>query len=163
MQAKKIRPKHKLFGGAPQVVCIKWECTGATVINKRDCDYPIDYVIVDSGKRKNRQRNSVLIFQVKRAKEHAATEAEVDTGQISLFGAFSQSSNASDGPPGPPPRRKSSRLRSPPPAAGHRVDEDDDDDSGGSEFPDEYDNDQEDNDGGGGYGSDGGGKQKSRY
>jgi hypothetical protein len=54
-------------------VHIKWECTGATVIIKRD--YPIDYVIVDSGKRKNRQRNSVLIFQVKRAKEHAATEA----------------------------------------------------------------------------------------
>ena len=24
MQEKKIRPEHKLFGGAPQVVCIKW-------------------------------------------------------------------------------------------------------------------------------------------
>ena len=136
MQEKKIRPEHKLFWGAPQVVRIKWECTGATAIFKRN--YPIDYVIVDSSKRRNRQGNSVLIVQVqvKRAKERAATEAEVDTGQISLFGAFSQSSNASDGPPSPPPRRKSSRLKSPPPAAGHRVNDDDDDDSGGSEFPD---------------------------
>ena len=125
---------------------IKWECTGATANFKRD--YKIDYVNVNSRGRRNRQCNSVLIVQVKRAKERAATEAEVDAGQISLFGAFSQSSNANDGPPSPPPRRKSPRLKSPPPAAGHRVDEDEDDDSGGSgsEFPDEDDNDQEDND-----------------
>jgi hypothetical protein len=101
MQEKKIRPKHKLFGGALQVVRIKWECTGATTIFKRD--YPIEYIIVDSKGRKNRQCNSVLIVQVKRAKERAETEAEVDSGQISLFGAFSQSSNASDTPPSPPP------------------------------------------------------------
>jgi hypothetical protein len=165
MQAKKIRPEHKLFWGAPQVVRIKWECTGAIVIIKRD--YPIDYVIVDSKGRKDRQCNSVLIVQVKRAKERAATEAEVDTGQISLFGAFRQSSNASDGPPSPPLRRKSPRLKTPPqPAAaaeGHRVDEDYDDDSGGSEFPDEDDSGDQDDDGGGGYGSDGGGKRKRSY
>ena len=165
MQDKKMRPEHKLFWGAPQVVRLKWECTGATAIIKRD--YAIDYVIVDSKKRENRQCNSVLIVQVKRAKERAETEAEVDTGQISLFGAFSQGSNASDGPPSPPPRRKSPRLKTPPqpPAAagGHRVDEDDDDNSGGSEFPDEdYSGDQDD-DGGGGYGSDGGGKRKRSY
>ncbi len=116
MQEKnKVHPKHKLFGGAPQVVCIKWECTGATTIFKRD--YPIEYIIVDSKGRKNRQCNSVLIVQVKRAKERAETEAEVDSGQISLFGAFSQGSNASDAPPSPPPRRKSPRLKTPPPAA----------------------------------------------
>jgi hypothetical protein len=143
------------------------ECTGATAIFKRD--YEIDYVNVDSKGRRNRQCNLVLIVQVKRAKERAATEAEVDAGKMNLFGAFSQSSNESDGPPSPPPRRKSPRLKSPPPAAGHRVDDDgddddadDDDSNGGSEFPDE-DNDQEDDDGGGGYGSDGGGKQKRRY
>jgi hypothetical protein len=164
MQDKKMRPEHKLFWGAPQVVRLKWECTGATAIFKRD--YPIEYVIVDSKRRKNRQCNSVLIVQVKRAKERAETEAEVDTGQISLFGAFSQSSNVSDGPPSPPPRRKSPRLKSLPPAAaagGHRVDEDDDDDSGGSEFPDEDDSGDQDDDGGGGYGSDGGGKRKRSY
>jgi hypothetical protein len=162
MQEKKVRPEHKHFWGAPQVVCIKWECTGATAIFK--CDYEIDYANVYSKGRRNHQCNSVLIVQVKRAKERAATEAEVNAGRISLFGAFSQSSNASEGPPSPPPRPKSPRLKSPPPAAGHRVNDDDDDDSGGSEFPDEDDNDQEDNDGGGGYGSDGGGgKRKRRY
>jgi aminopeptidase N len=109
MQEKKIRPEHKLFWGAPQVVRIKWECMGATNIFKRD--YPIDYIIVDSSKRRNRQCNSVLIVQVKRAMERAATEAEVDAGQISLFGTFSQSSNVSDGPPSPPPQRKSPRLK----------------------------------------------------
>ena len=91
MQEKKIRPEHKLFGGAPQVVRIKWECTGATAIIKRD--YPIDYIIVDSKRRDNRQCNSVLIIQVKRAKERAETEAEVDSGQISLLGAFSHKMN----------------------------------------------------------------------
>jgi hypothetical protein len=117
MQEKKVRPEHKLFGGAPQVVHIKWECTGATSIFKRD--YPIDYVNVDSSGRRNCQCNSVLIIQVKRAKERAVTEAEVNAGQISLVGAFSQSSNASNGnPPSPSPRRKSPRLTSPPPAAG---------------------------------------------
>jgi len=164
IQEKKIRPEHKLFWGAPQVVRIKWECTGATTIFKRD--YPIEYIIVDSKGRKNRQCNSVLIVQVKRAKERAETEAEVDSGQISLFGAFSQGSNASDSPPSPPPRRKSPRLKTPPPAAvagGHRVDEDDDDDSGGSEFPDEDDSDDQDDDGGGGYSNDGGGKRKRSY
>jgi hypothetical protein len=101
MQEKKVRPEHKLFWGAPQVVRIKWECTGATANFKRD--YKIDYVKVNSKERRNRQWNSVLIVQVKRAKERAATEAEVDAGQISLFGAFSQSSNASGAPPSPPP------------------------------------------------------------
>jgi len=160
IQEKKIRPEHKLFVGAPQVVRIKWECTSATTIFK--CDYPIEYVVVDSkGSRKNRQCNSVLIIQVKRAKEHVKTEAEVDSGQTSLFGAFSQSS-----PPSPPLRRKSPRLKTPPPAAavgGLRVDEDDDDDSGGSEFPDEDDSDDQDDDGGGGYRNDGGGKRKRSY
>ncbi len=39
MQEKKVLPKHKLFWGAPQVVRIKWECTGTTTIFKRD--YPM--------------------------------------------------------------------------------------------------------------------------
>ena len=102
MQEKKVRPEHKLFWGAPQVVLIKWECAGATSISKRD--YEIDYVNVALRGRRNRQCNSVLIVQVKRSKECAATETEVDAWQISLFGAFSQSSNASNGnPPSPPP------------------------------------------------------------
>ena len=95
--------------------------------------------------------------------------AGVDAGKISLFGTFSQSSNASSGnPPSPPLGCKSPQLKSPPPAAGHKVDDDDDDDEDDDdhkEFPDE-DDDEDDNeeDGrGGGYGSDGGGKGKRRY
>jgi hypothetical protein len=130
-------------------VHLKWECTGAFKIVKRD--YEINYVNVDSRDNKNRQCNSVLIVQEKKAEERAATEAKVNKGQMSLFGSFSQGSHGSSGnPPSPPPRRKSSRL-SPPvaAAAGHRVDEDDDDDDD-ERFGSSEDND--DNDDGGGEG-----------
>jgi hypothetical protein len=103
MHEKKIRPKHKLYWGAPQVVCLKWECTGTTAIIKHD--YKIDYVNVESKGRKNQKCTSGVIVQVKKAKEHAETEAEVDAGQISLFGAFSKSNYGSSGKPlspGPP-------------------------------------------------------------
>ena len=78
MHEKKIHPKHKLYWGASQVVCLKWECTDATTITK--CNYKIDYVNVDSKGRKNRQCTSGVIVQVKKAKEHVETEAEVDAG-----------------------------------------------------------------------------------
>jgi hypothetical protein len=134
MQAKKVRPEHKLYWGASQVVRLKWDCTGATTIIKRD--YEIDYVNVDASGRRNHQCNSVLIVKVKKTKEHAETEAVVDAGQISLFGAFSQSSHGSSGnPPSPPPQPKRSDSSN----CGHEVnddnedvnDEDDDDDGGG--------------------------------
>jgi len=73
MHEKKISPKHKLYWGAPQVVCLKWECTGATTIIK--CDYKIDYINVDSKRRKNQQCTSGIIVQVKKAKERVETEA----------------------------------------------------------------------------------------
>ena len=102
MHEKKICPKHKLYWGAPQVVRLKWECTGAITIIKRN--YEINYVNVNSKGRKNRQCNSVVIVQAKKAKERAEMEAEVTAEQISLFGTFSQSSHGSSGnPPSPPP------------------------------------------------------------
>jgi hypothetical protein len=110
MHEKKILPERKLYWGAPQVVRLKWECMGGTTIIKRD--YEIDYVNVDSKGRKNSQCNSVVIVRVKRSKERAEMEAEADAGQISLFGAVSQSSHGSSGnPPSPPPRRKKSPRR----------------------------------------------------
>ncbi len=42
MQEKKIRPEHKLYWGALQVVRLKCECTSATTTVKRD--YEINYV-----------------------------------------------------------------------------------------------------------------------
>jgi hypothetical protein len=69
---------------------IKWECTGTPTIIK--CDYAIDYVAVDSNGRRNRQCNTIIIVKLKKAKEHTA-EAEVDVGQIDMFGPFSQGSS----------------------------------------------------------------------
>jgi len=159
MQDENLRPKNQLFGGALQVMRLKWECTGAFLNVKRD--YPIDYVNVDKNGRKNRQCNLVLIVQAKKAKERAETEAKVNRGQMSLFGSFSQGSTGSGYNPSPPPRCKSPRF-SPPPAAaaGHRVDdEEDDDDERFGSSGDEEDDDDGDG-GGGGYGSDGGGNRK---
>jgi hypothetical protein len=52
MQSENVHPKNQLFGGAPQVVRLKWECTGTFLIVKRD--YEIDYVNVDKNGRRNR-------------------------------------------------------------------------------------------------------------
>jgi hypothetical protein len=140
MQEKKVHPKDKCYWGASQVVRLKWECTGTTSIIKRN--YAIDYVNVDASRRRNRQCNSVLIVKVKKTKEHAETEAVVDTAQISLFGAFSQSSyGSSSNPPGPPPRCKRSDSSN----REHEVD-------------DNYEDDDYNRDGG--YGGGGGGKRK---
>jgi hypothetical protein len=45
MKVKKVLSENKQFWGAPQVMHIKWECTGSFSIIKRD--YMIDYVVVD--------------------------------------------------------------------------------------------------------------------
>jgi len=105
MQDENVRPENQLFWGAPQVVRLKWECTGTFLIVKRD--YEIDYVNVDKNGRRNRQCNLVLIVQVKQAKERAETEAKVNKGQMSLFGSFSQGSPGSGNHPSPPPQHKS--------------------------------------------------------
>ena len=162
MQDKNVRPENQLFRGARQVVRLKWECTGAFLIIKRD--YEIDYVNVDKNRRRNHQCNSVLIVQVKKAKEQAETEAKVNKGQMSLFGSFSQGSPGSGYHPSPPPRRKSPRF-SPPvaAAAGHRVDdEEEEEDDDDERFSSSGDNNKDDDsdDGEGGYGSDGRGNHK---
>jgi hypothetical protein len=78
MQNENVRLKNQLYKAALQVVRLKWECTGAFLIVKRD--YEIDYVNVDKNRRRNRQCNLVLIVQVKKAKERAETEAKVNKG-----------------------------------------------------------------------------------
>ncbi len=75
---------------------------------------------------------------MKKTKERAATEAEVDTGKISLFGTFSQSCHgSSSNPPSTPTRCNSGGNR-------HEVDDDDDDE--------EEDTDEDAGNGGGGGG-----------
>jgi hypothetical protein len=160
MQDKNLRPENQHFWGTPQVVRLKWECMGTFLIIKRD--YEIDYINVDKKGRRNRQCNSVLIVQVKKAKERAEMEAKVNRGQMSLFGSFSQGSPGSGYNPSPPPRHKSPRF-SPPvaAAAGHRVHDEENDDSNErfSSSGDDEDNDDDDG-GGGGYNSNGGVKRK---
>jgi hypothetical protein len=96
MFAKKIRPNNKCIWGTAQVMRIKWEYMGTPTIIK--CDYPIDYVVVNSNRRRNRQQSMVIIIKLKKAKEHTA-EAEVNVGQMDIFGPFSQVSSN----PSPPP------------------------------------------------------------
>ena len=128
MQEKKIRPKHKLYW----VVRLKWECMGATTIIKRD--YKINYVNVDLKGRQNRPCNWVLIVQVERSKEHVETEAEVDVAQISLFGAFNQSSHKRSGnPPSPPPQHKSPQRKIS--NRVHKRSDNNDDDDDKEQFP----------------------------
>ena len=124
MIKKKVLPESNLYWGAPQVVRLKWECTGTPQVFKGD--YAIDYVVRDSSGRKNRQRNTILIVRVKKAKERAAAAAKAIVGEISLLGDFSQGSSNSS----PLPRRKKRTRRE------HEVLDDDDDnnDEGGGEY-----------------------------
>ncbi len=51
MKVKKVLPKNMQIWGAPQVMRIKWECTGSFSIIKKD--YVINYVVVDKNNRKS--------------------------------------------------------------------------------------------------------------
>jgi hypothetical protein len=148
MMAKNVRPENKLYWGAPQVVRLKWECTGTPTIIKRD--YPIDVVRTDSNGRRNRQRNTIIIIKMKKAQERSAAAADIDDGVIDLLGTFSQSQASSDYSPARPPRRKKRTGREG--LRGNAVydDEDDDNEGGGDD-----DDDDVDGDGGGGDGGDG--------
>ena len=75
MLEKKVISESKLYWGEPQVVRLKWECTGTHQIFKGD--YAIDYVVRDSSGRKNRQRNTILIVRVKKAKERSAARVAI--------------------------------------------------------------------------------------
>ncbi len=86
MFAKKIRPNNKRIWGTAQVMCIKWECMGTPTNIKQD--YVIDYVAI----------NTMIIIKLKKTKERTA-EAQVNVGQMDMFGLFSQGSSN----PSPPP------------------------------------------------------------
>lgn len=116
MLEKKVISESKLYWGEPQVVRLKWECTGTHKIFKGD--YAIDYVVRDPSGRKNRQRNTILIVRVKKAKERSAAAAEVVVKEISLLGVFSQGSSNDS----PPPRHKRAR-----PKGRHEVQDEGDD------------------------------------
>jgi hypothetical protein len=149
MQQQNVRPLNGLFWGEPQVVRLRWKCTGTpTAINKHD--YPTEYRVRDKRGEYHVKCDCIVIVTVKKAEKRMQAELEVVTSYVDLFGIDSSQSQRSDGPPSPPCRR---RMKRPPPSARHKVDDED------KEEEEEEDNNQNYG-GGGGYGSDGGGKRK---
>ncbi len=90
---------------------------GTPTIFKRN--YPIDYVVVNSNGRRNRQRNTIVIVKLKKMTEHVVEEVEVDVGKIDIFGSFSQGSSN----PSLPPLQHRKRPHK---HHGHEVDDDND-------------------------------------
>jgi hypothetical protein len=108
MQAKNLRPVNGLFWGKPQVVRLKWKCTGKpTAINKHD--YPTGYKVRDNRDVWHVQCNCIVIVTVRKAEERTQAELEVATSYVDLFGIDSSQSQRSDDPPSPPRCRRKKR------------------------------------------------------
>jgi hypothetical protein len=104
MQAKNVRPVNGLFWGKPQVVRLRWKCTGTpTAVNKHD--YPTEYRVKDKRGEWHVQCDCIVLVTVRKAEERSQAELEVVTSYVDLFGIdSSQESQRSDDPPSPPPR-----------------------------------------------------------
>ena len=103
MSDKNVLPKNDLYWGKPQVVRLKWKCTGTpTACNKHD--YPTEYGGNDKYGEWHTQFDSIVIIPLKKAKERAKVELEVESIFVDFFGLdSSQSQRSDDGPPSPPP------------------------------------------------------------
>ncbi len=102
MEGKKVYPKNGLYLGKPQVVHLKWKCTGTPIaVDKLDYPRPLAYCV----KMRNdwpRQCNCIVIIKLLSAENHVASELEVNSGFIDFFGI--NSSQSQDNPPTPTPR-----------------------------------------------------------
>jgi hypothetical protein len=108
MQAKNVRPVNGLFWGEPQVVRLRWKCTGTpTAVNKHD--YLTEYRVRDKRGEYHVQCDCIVIMTVKKAEERTQVELEVVTSYVDLFGIDSSQSQRSDDPPSPPPHRRKKR------------------------------------------------------
>jgi hypothetical protein len=108
MQAKNVRPVNGLFWGEPQVLRLRWKCTGTpTAVNKHD--YLAEYKVRDKRGVWHVQCNCIVIVMVRKAEERTQAELEVVTSYVDLFGIDSSQSQRSDDPPSPPRRRKKRR------------------------------------------------------
>jgi hypothetical protein len=109
MQAKNVRPVNGLFWGEPQVVRLRWKCTGIpTAVNKHD--YPTEYRVMDKRGEWHVQCDCIVLVTVRNAEEQTQAELEVATSYVDLFGIdSSQESQRSDDPPSPPPRQRKKR------------------------------------------------------
>jgi hypothetical protein len=103
-----MRLVNGLFWGEPQVVRLRWKCTGTpTAVNKHD--YWTEYKVRDKRGLWHVQCNCILIVTVKKAEERTQAELEVATSYVDLFGINSSQSQRSDGPPSPPCRQRKKR------------------------------------------------------
>jgi hypothetical protein len=100
IQEKKEHPKNGLFWGKPQVVRLKWKCTGMPTTVKKH-DYPTDYRVKDRRGEWHVQYNCIMLITVKKAEEWAKVELEAESNYVDLFG-FNSSQSQND-PPSPPP------------------------------------------------------------
>jgi hypothetical protein len=125
MQEKKVRPKNGLFWGKPQVVRLKWKCTGVpTTVNKHD--YPTEYWVKDKRGEWHVQCDCILLITVKKAEERAKAELEMESDYVDLFEIDRRQSQ--NDPPSPLPQCRKRLLEE-----WHEmddVDEDEDEDSG---------------------------------
>ena len=153
MQEKNVRPVNGLFWGEPQVVRLRWKCSGTpTAVNKHD--YPTEYKVRDKRGVWHVQCDCIVIVTVRKAEERTQAELEVATSYVDLFGIDSSQSQRSDDPPSPPRRRRKKR-RSEDREDRRRVEDDEDDDND--------DNDDGGGKRGGGDGDGGGGKRKKGF
>ena len=150
MQAKNVRPVNGLFWGEPQVVRLRWKCTGTpTAVNKHD--YLTEYRVRDKRGEYHVQCDCIMLVTIKKAEERTQAELEVVTSYVDLFGIDRSQSQRSDDSPSPPCcRRNKRRLEDREDRL--KVEDDKDNDDGGGKL-------------GGGYGGGdgGGGKRKKGF
>jgi hypothetical protein len=103
MMKKKVRPKNGLFWGKPQVVQLKWKCTGTPTSVKKH-DYLTEYKVKDRQGEWHVQCNCIVLITVNKAEDQAKVELEVKSGYVDLFGI--DSSQSQDNPLSPLPRRR---------------------------------------------------------
>jgi hypothetical protein len=79
MLEKKVHPKNGLFWDEPQVVRLKWKCTGTSTSVKKHV-YPLEFKVRDRRGEWHMQCNCIMLITVKRAEDRAKAEVEVECG-----------------------------------------------------------------------------------
>ncbi len=143
MEGRKVHPKNGLYWGTPQVVHLKWKCTGTPIVVNK-LNHPMTYRVKISGKWQM-QCGCITLITVQSAENRVRSELEVKSGYVDLFGV--DSSQSQDNPSTPPPQRRKRKSKE-----RHKVD-------------DKNDRDNENGGGGkqgGGYGGSGRGRGKCK-
>jgi hypothetical protein len=108
MQAKNVRPMNGLFWGEPQVVRLRWKCTGTHTHNDKH-NYPTEYKVKDKKGVWHVQCDCIVLVTVRKTEEQTQAKLEVESSYVNLFRINSSQSQRSDGPPSPPPCRHKKR------------------------------------------------------